>query len=167
MKICVSCEMEVEGKKAFPIREDRIIKIVRTIKKAVGIAKMNELYVCEACQDKHTVRRKAFEKSMLFASVLAGLIVVVVLVMLLLSGKLDVWAVVSAFIIGVFILVLPIFKYAPALENVPSPQPTMQSLSPQPRKEMLAATSPPQSKSAVSTKSQTTVKEIKSKRKSR
>ena len=41
MKVCISCEMDVTGKKAYPIKEDRIIKAVRAVKKAFGIAKMN------------------------------------------------------------------------------------------------------------------------------
>ena len=38
---------------------------------------------------------------------------------LLLSGRFDAWAFVSAIIIAAFVLCLPLFKYSPALENVP------------------------------------------------
>jgi len=117
MKVCIACQKDVEGKKAVPVKEDRIIRTIRTVKKAMGIAQMNELYVCEADIEEHLKRRRSFEKSLLFASVLAGLIIVVVLLALLLSGRFDLWALVSALIIGGFILVLPLFKYSPALEE--------------------------------------------------
>ncbi len=124
MKVCISCEMDVSGKKAYPIKEDRVIRAVRAAKKALGIARMNELYVCENCLEKHKVRRQSFEKSMLFATVLGGLIVIVMLGMILLSGKLDAWAVVSSLIIGGFVMLLPFFRYAPAVQLPPGPEPT-------------------------------------------
>jgi hypothetical protein len=116
MKVCISCEADVSGRKAYPVKEDRIIRAVRTVKKALRIARMNELYVCDACLEKHRVRRQSFEKSMLFASVLGGLIIIVMLGVMLLSGKLDLWAVVSSLIIGGFVMLLPLFRYAPAVE---------------------------------------------------
>ena len=54
---------------------------------------------------------------MLFASVFAGLIGVAVLVMLAFSGRFDLWAIVSAVIMAGFIVLLPLFKYAPAIES--------------------------------------------------
>jgi hypothetical protein len=124
MKVCISCETDVTGKKAYPIKEDRIIRAVRTVKKALGIAKMNDLYVCENCLEKHKGRRQSFEKSMLFATVLGGIIIIVMLGMMLLSGKLDIWAAVSSIVIGGFVMVLPFFRYAPAVQLPPGPEPT-------------------------------------------
>ncbi len=124
MKICISCEADVSGKKAWRVREDRVITTVRAVKKALHIVKMNELYVCEGCLPKHRSRRQAFERNMLFATVLGALIIVVMLGMILLSGRLDLWAVVSSFVIGAFVMALPIlFSYVPALESPPGPGP--------------------------------------------
>ncbi len=117
MKICIYTQKSVEGKKAIRVKEDRIIRTIRAIKKVFGIAQMNELYVSEEHLEEHKKRRSSFEKGILFASVLAGLILVIVLFSLFLSGRFDLWAIVSAFIIGAFILALPLFKYSPALES--------------------------------------------------
>ncbi|MBU0591819.1 hypothetical protein KKF81_01925 [Candidatus Micrarchaeota archaeon] len=117
MKVCVFCQENVDGKNAIPVKEDRIIRIIRKVKKALNIAQLNELYVCEDDLKKHKERRKTFEKSMLFASVLAGVIVLIMIGALVLSGRFDIGALVSAFIIGAFVLILPIFRYAPALES--------------------------------------------------
>ena len=123
MRVCISCQKDVSGKSAYPIKEDRIIRVIRAAKKALGIAQMNELYVCQDCLAKHGERRKSFEKSMLFASVFAGLVLVVLLAAIVLSARFDAWAVVSAFIVAGFILVLPVFKYAPAVEAPPGAAP--------------------------------------------
>lgn len=126
MKVCVSCQSDVEGKKAVKVREDRIIRGIRRLKKALNIAQNNELYVCQDCLPKHMERRKSFERSMLFASVFSGLILVVLVAALLLSGRFDAWAFVSAIIVGGFILALPIFRYAPGVEGtLPAPAPAV------------------------------------------
>ncbi|MEW6036588.1 MAG: hypothetical protein AB1529_08310 [Candidatus Micrarchaeota archaeon] len=118
MKVCVSCQQDVSAKKAMPVKEDRIIKGIRAAKKLLGIAQMNELFVCEECMQKHLERRRSFEKTMLFASVFAGLLLVIIILVPLLSGRFDPWAVVSGVIVALFILTLPVFKYAPAVEGV-------------------------------------------------
>lgn len=124
MKVCVSCQKDVEGKPARKIREDRIIRGIRAIKRALRVAQNNELYVCTDCMPSHTERRKSFEKSMLFASVFAGLILIVLIGAFILSGRFDAWAFVSAFVVAGFILALPIFKYTPAVEGgAPPPVP--------------------------------------------
>jgi len=146
MKICVSCETNVEGKKAYKVKDDRIIRAVRSIKNALHMAKNNELYVCENCLPKHREKRKSFEKSVLFGTVIAVVILVVLLGMLLLSGRFDIWAIISTFIISGFVLALPLFRYAPAVEGdtlassvsmmktaaPPLPAPPIPPLEPQP-----------------------------------
>lgn len=117
MKVCIACQADVSGKKAVRVKEDRIIKAIRKVKKAFKIAQMNELYVCEKDIPQHLERRRSFEKSLLFASVLGGLILVLVIAVLLLSGKFEIWPIISAFIVAGFIIALPVFKYAPALEG--------------------------------------------------
>jgi len=116
MKICIACEKDVEGMRAVRVKDDRVIRFFRSVKKTLGIARMNDLYVCEVDLPKHQERRKSFEKSMLFAVVLAGIVLVLVVIMLLLAGRFEVWALVSALIISGFILLLPFFRYAPAVE---------------------------------------------------
>ena len=132
MKVCISCQADVSSKTAYPIKEDRIIKTIRAVKKALGIAQMNELYVCKDCLSKHAQRRKSFEKSMLFASVFAGLVLVILLAAIILSARFDAWAVVSAFIVAGFIVVLPVFKYAPAVEAPPEAPVPMPAIPPPP-----------------------------------
>ncbi len=117
MKICIYTQKTVEGAKAIPIKEDRIIRGIRAIKKIFGVAQNNELFVSEAYLQEHTKRRKSFEKSMLFASVLAGLVFIAVLYSIVSTGRFEGLAILSAFVIGGFILSLPLFKYSPGLSG--------------------------------------------------
>jgi F0F1-type ATP synthase assembly protein I len=119
MKICVECQEDVSGKRAVRIKEDRIIRLIRAAKQKLNIAANNELYVCEKDIDKHVKRRKEFEKNMLFFSILAGVIVLLMLGTMLLSGRFDPWLIVSSLLIGIFILLFAVvFKYAPAVEDI-------------------------------------------------
>lgn len=118
-KLCISCQMDVEGRKAFPIQEDRIIRGIRAVKKALGVAQMNKLYVCEACMPKHMERRRSFEKTMLFASVLAGIMLLIMIIAPIWNGRFEAWGFLSGFIVAGFIVLLPVmFKYVPAVEGV-------------------------------------------------
>lgn len=119
--MCVSCQTDVSGRRALPVKEDRIIRAIRAVKKALGIAQMNELYVCEACLPKHNERRRSFEKTLLFASVLAGIMLILLILVPMLSGRFEAWAILSGFVVAGFIVLVPImFKYVPAVAGVSS-----------------------------------------------
>lgn len=120
-KMCVSCQLDVEGKKAFPIQEDRVIRAIRAVKKAFRIAQMNKLFVCEACMPKHMERRRSFEKTMLFASVLAGIMLLIMIIAPIWNGRFEAFTLISGFIVAGFVVMLPVmFKYVPAVEGVSS-----------------------------------------------
>ena len=114
-KVCVICQKEI--KKGTPIKEDKIIGTIREIKRKLGVAKNNELYVCENDGEVHAKRRKSFEGSMMLASVFAGIIIVLTIVAIMLSGKLEIWSIFAALILAGFFILLPVFKYVPAIQG--------------------------------------------------
>jgi len=121
MKICIICQKDVEGKPAIPVKEDQIIGTIRAVKQFFHIAANNELYVCEDDVQVHLERRKSFERSLIFFGVLAAIVVLLLIGNMLLSGRFDIFAFISAFVIGAFILLFAlVFKYAPAIEKTPS-----------------------------------------------
>jgi len=118
MKVCIICQEEVSGKRAVKVKEDRVIRVIRKIKQTLNMATNNELYVSEECIPKHKERRRAFERSMLFFGILAAVIVILMLSSIFMSGKFDLGLIVSAFLIGGFILLFAlIFKYTPAVDG--------------------------------------------------
>jgi uncharacterized membrane protein len=118
MKICIECEKDVSGKKAVKIREDRIIQAIRKVKEITRTAQGNELYVCEEHVEQHKTRRKKFERSILIFGILAGVVVVLLVGMLLMSEKFDIILFIYSVLIGVFILAIAvIFRYCPGMEN--------------------------------------------------
>ncbi len=118
MKVCIDCQKEVSGKRAVRVKEDRVIRLLRWIKRVLKVSKENELYVCEEDLSKHMERRKSFEKAMLFLTVLVGIIVFLLLITIIVSGRIEVWTILSAIMIGVLLLLFSLlFKYVPALEG--------------------------------------------------
>ncbi|MFH1520262.1 MAG: hypothetical protein ABID61_01315 [Candidatus Micrarchaeota archaeon] len=122
MKICIICQATADSKSSTPIKEDKVIRIIRAIKKKLNIAQMNELYVCKNDLQKHSERRKSFEKSVMFASILAGIILVVSVLSVVLSGKFELWGIISGIMLAGIIMLLPAFKYTPAIENKQTPK---------------------------------------------
>jgi len=120
MKICISCQKDVAGKKAYPVKWDRFLNLILAIKKKLRVAQNNELYVCEDCLQKHQERRSAFERSMMFAAVLSGIIVLLILSTIVLGGKFDAFAFFAGILLALVILLFPLFRYAPALEGMPA-----------------------------------------------
>ncbi len=118
MKVCIVCSTNVEGKKASKVRDDRILKSIRSIKSLLKVAKMNELYVCENDLPKHAERRKKFERNLLIAMILSVLLFILFIYSAFAASRLDLWAAVSAVIISLFILAFPILTYAPAVETL-------------------------------------------------
>jgi predicted nucleic acid-binding Zn ribbon protein len=118
MKVCIVCQKDISGKNAVTVKEDSIIRAIRTFKQFFHIAANNELYVCSDDIQVHEKRRGEFERSMIFFGVLSALVVIVLIGTLLLSGRFDIFAFISAIVRGVFILLLSVvFKYSPALEK--------------------------------------------------
>ena len=118
-KVCVDCQKEVNGKRAVKIKEDRIILALRAAKRALKISRENELYVCEECLTKHEKRRKSFEKTMLIFAVVAALIIVLMVFTIILSGRLELWAILSGILIIALLAVFSvIFKYVPATQGM-------------------------------------------------
>jgi len=118
-KVCVDCQQEVAGKRAVKIREDRVIRLIRWGKRLLKISKENELYVCTDCMSKHEQRRKSFEKTMLVFAVIAALIIVLMVFTIILSGRLEMWAIASGVLIIVLLALFSIiFKYVPATETM-------------------------------------------------
>ena len=119
MRVCIVCQKDVTGKPAKPVKEDSIIRFIRVVKQTFRVAANNELYVCDEDLPAHLQRRRSFERSIIIFGVLAAIVVVLLIGTILLSGRFDIWAMFSALIIGLFILLFVfVFKYAPAIEGI-------------------------------------------------
>ncbi len=118
MKVCIECEKSVEGTKAVKIREDNVIKAIRAIKRRLGAAKENELYVCEEHLKQHIERRKSFQKSLILFGIAAVLVFVLGLLSMIISGNFSLIGFFAAIIIAVFLILFAVvFKYTPDLES--------------------------------------------------
>jgi len=170
--MCVACQTEVTGRRALPVKEDRIIRTLRAVKKALGIAQNNQLFVCESCMPKHSERRRSFEKTLLFASVLAGIMLVLLILVPMLSGRFEAWAIVSGIIVACFVVLVPIiFKYVPAVAGISSVPPTkevrwVQPIQPAPRGPPSSPEPPVSQQPAYKSAPPAPVKEEKAKEKS-
>ncbi len=117
MRVCVSCEKEIP-KGGFPVKDDKIIQVIRSIKRKLNIAKDNELVVCDSCKVKHATRRSQYERSLPIWIGVAVLCFLGLTVLPLLSGSLSI----SSIIIGILFAGLLLFfavvlRYVPAMKG--------------------------------------------------
>ena len=118
MKICIECEKNVEGMKAVKIKEDNVIAAIRKIKRVLGAAKENDLYVCEEHLKKHLERRKSFQKSLILFGIAAVLIFVLGIISMVISGNFNIVGFIAAVVISIFLILFAIlFKYTPDVES--------------------------------------------------
>ncbi len=118
MKVCIECQQEVVGKRAVRVKEDNIIGTLRWVKRRLGIAKENELYVCEDHLKKHLEKRKDFEKSMVISAILTSILLLILLVSIAISGRIELWAIVSTIVLIILLVFLSlVFKYVPNVES--------------------------------------------------
>lgn len=116
-KICIICEKEPRNI-AYKVRDDMIIKTIRTIKQKIGIAKNNELYVDEDCLSVYREKRKKFEKNIVFYIAIGTIFFILVNGFQLIYGRFSLGAFVASIFLCVLITVFPVLNYAtPPIEN--------------------------------------------------
>jgi fatty acid desaturase len=114
-KKCIICQQDIAGGRAAPVKNDLIIETIRKLKKMLGVAQGNELYVCENDFKSHAEKRKKFERNVVIFSTVALLIVLIMIGLPLLAGHFDVVTFLSSIAIGAIIVLLVIlFEYTPA-----------------------------------------------------
>jgi len=116
--VCIVCEKEKEG---VPVKEDNIIKFIRSIKKRLGVAKGYSLDVCSDCWAKYEEKRKNYEKSMLTWLVIGAALIVIMLLLIILTGWINFVNMITtilmlAILLGIMIGLVFISRYVPKTE---------------------------------------------------
>lgn len=110
-KVCIMCEKEPGGK-AYAVKDDAIVSTIRTVKRKLGIAKNNELYVCEACLPVYKEKRKKFEKNLVFYAALAVVVFVLINGLQIFYGRFSFFTFFSSFVLALLIVGLAVINYA-------------------------------------------------------
>ncbi|MBI2079311.1 hypothetical protein HYT84_00980 [Candidatus Micrarchaeota archaeon] len=117
MKVCIICQKdETKTSMKLKVKDDQLIRVIRTIKSSIGVAKNNELYVCDSDIQAYKERRKKFERdAVLFGAVSIGIILVMGGLPLL-AGQFNLFIIlVSVLVAAFFFLFAVLFKYVPAV----------------------------------------------------
>lgn len=123
-KICIVCEKEPQ-ENASRVREDFVIRTIRGAKQRVGVAKNNELYVCENCLPVYREKRKKFEKNFVFYVAAAVIIFVLINAFQLTAGIFSLMLLLTSILLAAIIAGLAVLiYYTPSLWDeisVPGP----------------------------------------------
>ena len=119
-KVCIMCHQELNSAAtgAVRVKEDVVIRAIRSVKKVFRAAQNNELFVCQNDLEKHQEKRKRFEKEMLIISAIAVIIVILLSGLPALAGRFQLSVFMSSIFIAVLVILFAVvFRYAPAVEG--------------------------------------------------
>lgn len=119
--VCIVCKKELDKKNlkdAKAVKEDKVIKTIRALKKALKIATNAQLYVCKEHVAEQQKRRKEFEKSIVITGLLAALVFIgLAAVPILAKGQLNIGSIFAGLLIAVLLVLLGGFlKYTPQIK---------------------------------------------------
>ncbi len=121
MKVDIITGKEIKGGKAYRVKEDKIIEVLRAIKKRLGQLKGNELFVSEENLEAYKKKRKKFETNLMIVGGISVIILLLTFALPLLS--LDIGKALSGLLLSIIIsallFILAITQYVPAIEEEP------------------------------------------------
>lgn len=117
--VCINCEKEGPG---TPVKEDWVIRGIRSVKQRLNIARNAQLVVCADCLEKHEEKRKKFEKNLVMYAGIAVILTFLLLAFALFFGSnTDLWAILRILFLGACLValfvVLAFFHYVPAVQG--------------------------------------------------
>ena len=117
VKVCIVGKEEL--KSGYPIKEDAVIKVIRTLKKKMKIATGNELMVCAKHLEEAKKKRKEFEGSIIKLVALVSVIAVIAIMLAIINNTFNLLPATFALLIllGLLMVVLALFRYYPAVDE--------------------------------------------------
>ena len=117
VKVCIVGKEEL--KSGYPIKEDAVIKVIRTLKKKLKISTGNELMVCEKHLEEAKKKRKEFEGSVIKLVALVSVIAVIAIILAVINNTFNLLPATFALLIllGLLMVVLALFRYYPAVDE--------------------------------------------------
>jgi len=117
-KVCIICGNEIKKDAAYRVKEDVVIAWLRRIKRRLGVAKNNELFVCKSDYEKYKEKRQQFERNFTFASALSAVIILLIIIVPILFGSLpSISGIFFGIVVGMFLLLMSLISYLPAVEE--------------------------------------------------
>ena len=111
MRVCIICEKEPQGK-AYAVKDDAVVRTIRGVKQRLGIARNNELFVCESCLPVYREKRKKFEKNLVLYVAIGVVIFVLLNGFQIMSGRFNFVTFLASVLIALLVAALAVLNYA-------------------------------------------------------
>jgi len=108
--VCIVCRLEREG---IPVADDVFISTVRKLKSRLGRLAGNRLVVCPDDIGKAQQKRGRFEKYLMWCSILAF----AVLLVLTLSSRTMAFGLLAGVVAGLFVMLMAMVSYYPKMDD--------------------------------------------------
>lgn len=114
-KVCIVCSKEVAG--GYKVEDDFVIRAIRKLKRYLGVARNNELYVCEGCVEEYRKKRSKYERELVTHAVLASIVLIVMVVLPIFTSGFSLMAVALGLLLAAIIMAFSIFSHRPKIED--------------------------------------------------
>ncbi|MEM4348626.1 MAG: hypothetical protein QXN37_03595 [Candidatus Anstonellaceae archaeon] len=113
-KVCIMCEKETDG---FLVLDDYVIRFIRAVKNAFGIAKNNTLVVCSSCLEEYKKKRARYEKDLAIHAVIGGFVLLVMTFLPIFTSGFSITAVFFGLLLFGMIMALSVFSHCPKIDE--------------------------------------------------
>ncbi len=116
-KVCIVHQKPSDG---IPVKDDWVLKTIRTIKRALRISTGNQLVVCSSHLEEARKRRLRFERSLLTSAGIGAVLGVILLLVSIFSNR-SILNILQSLVLLVFLVVVmsafSLYQYFPAFEE--------------------------------------------------
>ncbi|MEM4633566.1 MAG: hypothetical protein QW275_00235 [Candidatus Anstonellaceae archaeon] len=110
-KVCIICEKETSG--GMHVEDDFVIVSIRKIKNALGVAKNNQLMVCDACAEAYKKKRESYERNLVIHTIIAVVVLMAFVLLPLFTIGFSLWSFFLGLILALMIMSLSVFSHIP------------------------------------------------------
>jgi len=114
-KVCIVCSKEVAG--GHKVEDDSVIRAIRKIKRQFGVARNNELYVCEGCMEEYKKKRGKYERDLVIHAVLAAIVLIMMVVLPIFTSGFSLTAIVLGVLLAAIIMAFSLFSHWPKIAD--------------------------------------------------
>jgi len=120
-RVCIICSQVV--KQGHAVGDDAVIRSIRWAKQSLGIAKNNELVVCDKDLEAHRKKRQGYERNLAVYMVIAGIVLVLLVFLPIFTTGFSIPATLVGVLFAALLVFMPVLtSHTPALAGASAPQ---------------------------------------------
>ncbi|MCX8197596.1 MAG: hypothetical protein N3F07_00140 [Candidatus Micrarchaeota archaeon] len=120
-KVCIICEKEAA--QGLVVEDDAVIIAIRKVKNMLGVAKNNQLMVCDLCAESYKRKRESYERNIVIHTIIAALVLLAFILLPLFTSGFSIWSLVMGVVLAGVIMGFSLFSHVPKASQKKNEEP--------------------------------------------